>query len=216
MTILFRQCSCEEPARRQPATRRLLLSQSTSYGGAGIRSSSAFRDFLRRFTSNIFLKRLTTCLFARVTSLFASTKVWCQFGINDGDKHENGDDGAINMPAKTAMAVFLQSSSSTAKTPPRNTETTLLIGTRNKLGEDLKNLGRQTGDAKRPSLLAQRHIRILLLIEGLFSVGVCTDIHLQSGGRFCVPGVGRRNGTASLAGREWRQEPSWFACVSEK
>ena len=165
---------------------------------------------------NIFLKRLTTCLFACVTSLFASTKVWCQFGINDGDKHENGDDGAINTPAKTAMAVFLQSSSSTAKTPPRNTETTLLIGTRNEVGEDSKNLGRQTGDSKRPSLLAQRHIRILLLIEGLFSVGVCTNIHLQSGDRFCVPGVGWRNGTARLAGREWRQEPSWFAFMFEK
>lgn len=133
---------------------------------------------------------LTTYPFAFVTSPFASTKVWCESCRTDGDKHENDGDGAIYMPAKTSTSVLPQSSLSTANPPPRNTETSLLIGARNELSDISGNPRGQTGDAKRSSLLPQRHIRILLLIEALYSVGLRTVFYLLSGGRFCVPGVG--------------------------
>eukprot|EP00904_Undaria_pinnatifida_P000540 jgi/Undpi1/10487/HiC_scaffold_29.g12937.m1 len=128
-----------------------------------------------RSTKNGFSWRLTTVFVRgcegptmRLRGV-SSSPVWCESCRTDGDEHENDGDGAIYMPAKTSTSVLPQSSLSTANPPPRNTETSLLIGARNELSDVSGNPGRQTGDAKRSSLLPQRHIRILLLIEALYS-----------------------------------------------
>ena len=111
---------------------------------------------------------------------FRSMRAWWPLG---DDEDNDGDDGGKENgePATTATPELPQQRLCTTNSSPLPREPTLRIDPKTRRSQAVEYIGRDLRDVEPSSLLAQQHIRTLLVIDGLYSVCLCAVLHSLSG-----------------------------------